>query len=93
MRDILEAIDVQVSKLQVERGDVIVLKVDQELSATQRAAIQFEFGPHFFRLARESGCKVIVLEKGMSLHAVKPEHLHSAEFTADQVAGHAAKTQ
>lgn len=91
MRDILDAIDVQVSKLQVERGDVIVLEIGQVLSATQRAAIQFELAPQLFRLAREQGCKILVLDKGMSLHAVKPEHLHSAEFTADQVAAHAAK--
>lgn len=91
MRDILEAIDVQVSKLQVELGDVIVLKVDKVLSATQRAAIQFELMPQFFRLTRELGCKILVVDKGMSLHAVQPEHLDSTEFTADQVAAHAAK--
>lgn len=91
MRDILDAIDVQLSNLQVDPGDVIVLKVDQELSATQRAAIQFELAPQLFRLAKEQGCKILVLDKGMSLHAVKSENLHSADFTADQVAAHAAK--
>lgn len=60
-------IEYRIAKLSPKAGDVIVIRIDSILSATQRQKMHDAWTPYF----EEIGCKVVILEQGAELSLVE----------------------
>ena len=69
-----EEINSRLAVLKPEPGDVLVVNIDAVLNHEQRNQVRASLFPTLTKL----GCKVILLEKGMSLTLVKKTEVEDA---------------